>query len=85
MNQAITNALQSKQKTIINDVRMTDRTDMGSPVIEIQKRGQPYCDYMTIAELKRLGKPSYVSENRLYKNIYFCANNVPAEVVEILK
>ena len=85
MNQAITSALQFKPKVIINDVRMTDRLDMGSPVIEIQKRGQPYCDYTTIAELKKLGKPSYVSENRLYKNVYFCAPGVPAEVVEILK
>ena len=84
MNKHIKRAIQFKPKTIINDVRMTDSIDMGSPVLEIQKRGHPHCDYVTVHELERDGKPAFVSEGTVYTNIYFCAPGVPANVVEIL-
>lgn len=85
MNKAISNA-QRIPKTIINDVKMLDgETDMGSPLMEITQRGSAYSSVMTVAELESIGKPNFVGEGTVYKNVYFCANNVPSNVRDLWK
>lgn len=85
MNTAIKNATRHKIKNIVMDVTADGSVDMGSPVYKITKRGQPYSDYRTHADIMNRGRDEFVSEGSVYRHIYFCDDTVPVEIVEMLR
>ncbi len=80
MHKAITSALRKQPERILCDVRLSKDIDMGKHLIEIQERGDPYIRYASQAELIRTKGKDHVAEDRVYRHIYFCDSNVPADV-----